>query len=98
MSDTNSSRVLPPAEELTAREARDVSATVRTAIGAGTVQETARVEGYLSRLQVAAQVPSQGQRDTARQAAPAAQAAAASATVQPSQQVQQTASAQAPRL
>lgn len=72
MSDSTLPRVLPPTEDLSPNQARDLTAAVQTAIGAGTVRETARVDGYLDRLQVAAQMPSQAQRDAARQAMPAA--------------------------
>ncbi|MGI4852065.1 MAG: hypothetical protein ACRYGR_09010, partial [Janthinobacterium lividum] len=67
MSDTTLPHPLPLAEDLSPRQARDLSAAVQTAIGAGTIRETPRVDGYLDRLQVAAQVPSQTQRDVARE-------------------------------
>ena len=76
MSDTTLPRVLPLTEDLSPTQARDLTVTMQTAIGAGTVRKTPRVAGYLDRLQVAAQLPSQAQRDAARQAVPAAASSA----------------------
>lgn len=94
MSDSIIPRDLPAAEDLTPREARDMTARVQTAIGAGSVRETPRIDGYLDRLQVAAQLPNQAQRDAARQVAPAA----ASAPAQASQRQQQADKPAAARL
>ena len=76
MSDITLPHVLPPAEDLSPHQARDLATAVQTAIGSGTVRETLQMDGYLDRLQVAAQLPSQAQRDAARQAMPAAASSA----------------------
>ena len=62
----------PPAEVLSPREAQDLGAPLDAAISTGSVHETPRVDGIASRLRLAAQPPSQAQRNAARQATPAA--------------------------
>lgn len=71
-------------EGMTPNEAARARAQIETAIGAGTVRETPRVDARLDRLaaaegatragQGAGQLPSQVQRDAARAAAPSPQA------------------------
>ena len=96
MSGSNLPYPAPPAEVLSPREAQSLSNRVEAAVSTGAVRETPRVDGLLDRLQVAAQPPSQAQRDAARQATTATASSQASANQQGQQQVQ--AAARAARL
>ena len=96
MSGSNLPYPAPPAEVLSPREAQSLSNRVETAVSTGAVRETPRVDGLLDRLQVAAQMPSQGQRDAARQATPATAPSQAGANRQGQQQ--ELAAARAARL
>ena len=72
MSDSSLPHPLPPASSLNRSEARDLGARLETAIGAGSVLETPRVDAALDNLRLAASAPpSQVQRDQARQSVPA---------------------------
>ena len=96
MSGSNLPYPAPPAEVLSPREAQSLSNRVEAAVSTGAVRETPRVDGLLDRLQVAAQPPSQAQRDAARQATPATVPSQASVNQQAQQQV--LAAARAARL
>ena len=93
MSGSNLPYPTPPAEVLSPREAQNLSNRIRTAVSTGAVRETPRIDGMLGRLQVAAQPPSQAQRDAARQATPATAPSQASANQQGQQQLRATARA-----
>lgn len=93
MSGSNLPYPTPPAEVLSPREAQSLGNRLEAAVSTGAVRETPRVDGLLDRLQVAAQMPSQAQRDTARQAAAAATPSQAAANQQAQQQAQATARA-----
>ena len=68
MADSSLPQPLPPANSISRSEARDLGARIETAIGAGTVRETPRVDAALDSLRLAATAaPSQAQRDQARQ-------------------------------
>ena len=88
MSGSNLPYPTPPAETLSPHEAQSLRNRVETAVNTGAVRETPRVDGLLDRLQVAAQAPSQAQRDAARQATLAIPSSHASANQQGQQQVQ----------
>lgn len=64
MADSSLPQPLPPANSISRSEARDLGARIETAIGAGTVRETPRVDAALDGLRLAARAsPSQAQRD-----------------------------------
>ncbi len=88
MSGSNLPYTAPPAEVLSPREARSLSNRVEAAVSTGAIREIPPFDGLLDRLQVAAQPPSQAQRDAARQATPANPPSQASANQQAQQQVQ----------
>ena len=67
MSETTLPHPAPPPEDLSPRQAQDLSTRLQAAVGTGSVRETPRVDGLLDRLDIASQPPSQSQRDVARQ-------------------------------
>ena len=72
MADSSLPQPLPPADSISRSEARDLGARIETAIGAGTVRETPRVDAALDSLRLAATAPpSQAQRNQGRQTAQA---------------------------
>lgn len=72
MADSSLPHHLPPATNLDRREARDMCDRIQTAIGAGMVRETPRVDACLDNFRVAGTAPtSQAQRDRSRLSAQA---------------------------